>query len=94
MPMLPTNMQLQEQLKRILIQELQLMDIRPQDIQADEALFGDKMGLDSIDALEIIHQVKQYFGVEIRDMKEGRQALQTIGTLAQFIENQMVTADC
>lgn len=79
---------LKERLKKILVSELDLIDIEPSDIADDEPLFGEKYGLDSVDAIEIVYQVKENFGVEIRDMKEGRPALQSINTLAAFIEKR------
>ncbi len=79
-------MTLKEELKQIIITELNLKDILLEDIQDDEPLFGDKFGLDSIDAIELVFQLKKHFGVEIRDMKEGRPALESIDTLAAFIE--------
>lgn len=82
-------MSLKHQLKEIIIQELDLTDLHPQDIQDDDPLFGDKFGLDSIDAVELVFQVKANFGVEIRDMKEGRPALQSVNTLAAFIEKRL-----
>jgi acyl carrier protein len=81
---------LKERLKKILVAELDLIDIDPSDIDDDEPLFGEKYGLDSVDAIEIIYQVKENFGVEIRDMKEGRPALQSINSLAAFIEKRSV----
>ncbi len=79
---------LKERLKEILVAELDLIDVAPADIDDDAPLFGDTYGLDSIDAIEIVYQVKENFGVEIRDMKEGRPALQSINTLAAFIEKR------
>ena len=80
---------LKERLKKVLVEGLSLVDLEPEDIEDDDILFGDKFGLDSIDALEVIYQVKKHFGVVIRDMKEGRSALQSISTLAAFIEKRL-----
>jgi len=82
------TMALKQRLKEILVAELDLIDVAPMDIEDDEPLFGDKYGLDSVDAIEIVYQVKEKSGVEIRDMKEGRPALQSINTLAGFIEKR------
>ena len=82
-------MSIKNQLKEIIIQELDLADFQPHDIQDDDLLFGDKFGLDSIDAVELVFQVKANFGVEIRDMKEGRPALQSVNSLADFIEKRL-----
>jgi acyl carrier protein len=79
-------MTLKEELKQIIVTELYLEDIISEDIRDDEPLFGDKFGLDSIDAIELVFQIKKHFGIEIRDMKEGRPALESIDTLAAFIE--------
>jgi acyl carrier protein len=81
-------MTLKEKLKKIIITEPNLEAYTPEDIRDDAPLFGDELGLDSIDAIEIIFQVKKHFGVAIRDMKEGRPALQCINTLAAFIEKR------
>lgn len=82
------NINLKEQLKQIVINEFDLSDLGPEDIEDDDILFGDKFGLDSIDAVELVFQVKNHFGVEIRDMKEGRPALRSINTLAEFIQRR------
>jgi acyl carrier protein len=77
---------LKEQLKQMLIAELHMEDITPEDIGEDDLLFGKKFGLDSIDAVEVVYQLEKHFHVQIKDMKEGRPALQSINTLAAFIE--------
>ncbi len=82
-------MAIKDKIKEIIIQELDLADLHPQDIQDDDLLFGDKFGLDSIDAVELVFQVKANFGVEIRNMKEGRPALQSVNALAAFIEKRL-----
>ena len=75
-------------LKQVLIEELNLEDITPDEIEDDEALFGEGLGLDSLDAVELVVVVQKHFGVEIKDMEEGRPALQSINTLAAFIEGK------
>jgi acyl carrier protein len=81
-------MTIKEQLKQILVENLNLADIAPEDIGDDEPLFGEKFGLDSIDAVEIVFQVKAHFGVKIKNMKEGRSILQSINSLSDFIEKR------
>ena len=83
------HMTIKEKLKKLIVETLHLEDIRPEDIENDEPLFGEKLGLDSIDAVEIVFQVEQNFGVGIKNMKEGRPALQSINTLAAFIEARL-----
>jgi acyl carrier protein len=82
---MPTN-ELKKQLKSIIIEELNLEEIEPQQIGDDDPLFGDEgLGLDSLDAVELVVLVQKHFGVEIRDMDEGREALASITSLAEFI---------
>ncbi|VTR68977.1 Phosphopantetheine-binding [Desulfosarcina cetonica] len=78
-------MNLQNQLKQILVTELNIRDISPEAIDDDEPIFGDRLGLDSIDALEMVYQVEQHFGISIKDKNEARAALQSINTLAAYI---------
>lgn len=79
-------MSLKEDLKRILVKELNIEDVSPEEIEDDEPLFGNRLGLDSIDAVELVFQVEKHFGIAIKDMKEGRPALQSINSLSAFIE--------
>ena len=82
-------MEIKDRLKRLIVEELNIEDVAPHEIEDDEPLFGTKLGLDSIDAVEIVFQVEKTFGVAIKDMKEGRPALQSINSLAAFIEKRL-----
>jgi acyl carrier protein len=81
-----TSLPLNEKLKALLIEELRIANVRPEDIADDEPIFGDKLGLDSIDAVEVVYLIEKHFDIKIKDMKEARPALQSVNTLAAFIE--------
>ena len=83
-------MDLKDKLKKMIIEELQLEEITAEEIDDDAPLFGDGLELDSLDAVELVVQLQIYFGVEIKSIDEGRPALQSINTLAAFVEERMV----
>jgi len=76
---------LKEQLKTQIIKFLNLTDLTPADIKDDEPLFGDGLGLDSIDSLELIVLLKKEYGIDIRDPREGRKVLVDVATMADYI---------
>ena len=77
---------LKQTLKEQIIEQLNLEDLTPADIKDDAALFGDGLGLDSIDALEFIVLLEQNYGIKIADPSEGREIFQSVNSLADYIE--------
>jgi acyl carrier protein len=76
---------LKQNLKQEIITALNLPDIRPEDINDDEPLFGQGLGLDSIDSLELIVMIERNYGIKIEDPREGRKVLENINSMAEFI---------
>ena len=79
-------MTLKDRLKKIIVEELNLVDVVPEEIGDDDPLFGDRFGLDSIDAVELVFQLKKHFGVVIKNQSDGRTILQSVNTICAFIE--------
>ena len=61
------------------------MPIKPEEIANDMPLFDAGLGLDSIDALEIVLELQRSFGVEITDEEVGKRVLRSVGTIVEFI---------
>ena len=77
--------ELTEKLKKEIIEVLNLEDIKPEDIDVDAPLFGEGLGLDSIDALELIVLLEKNYGIKIEDPKEGRKIFTSVNTMANFV---------
>ncbi len=76
---------LKEQLKRQIIEALNLEEIEPGDIDNDSPLFGEGLGLDSIDALELIVLLEKNYGIRISDPKKGKEIFKSINVLADYV---------
>ena len=76
---------LKEELKGKIIEVLNLEDITLTDIQDEDALFGEGLGLDSIDALELIVLMDKEYGIKLSDPKKGKIIFQSINTMASYI---------
>jgi acyl carrier protein len=79
---------LKQQLKKQIIECLNLTTFKPEDIKDDEPLFGEGLGLDSIDSLELIVLLKREYGIIIQDPKEGRKVLVDVNTMVDYIEKK------
>ena len=78
-----------QKLKKQIIDCLGLEDLTPEDIDTEAPLFGEGLGLDSVDALELVVMVEKYHSIKITDMEVGKKAFFSLKSLAEFIkENQ------
>jgi acyl carrier protein len=76
-----------EKLKVQIIEQLNLAEVKPGDIQADAPLFGDGLGLDSIDALELIVLLEKHYGIKIQNPADGKKIFESVRTMAEFIKS-------
>ncbi|MDX2442369.1 MAG: phosphopantetheine-binding protein [Bacteroidales bacterium] len=74
-------------LKVQIIEQLNLEDMEPDEIDEDEPLFGDGLGLDSIDALELIVLLEKEYGIRIENPKDGQKIFYSVRSLAKFISD-------
>lgn len=78
--------ELKQQVKKQVITFLNLTGMEPEDIKDEDPLFGDGLGLDSIDSLELIVLLNREYGITIKDPKDGRKILVSINTMVDYIE--------
>ncbi|MCG3147545.1 MAG: Acyl carrier protein [Verrucomicrobiae bacterium] len=83
--------QLVTDLKSRIIETLKLQDITPGQIDENAPLFGSGLGLDSIDALELVVMLEKHYGIVIKDIEEGRPAFASVHALAEFIRAKQPT---
>ena len=76
---------IRKKLKELLVSQLSLEDIKPEEIKDDEILFGEGLGLDSLDAVEIVVLLQRNFGLEVKDMNQGKKIFQSLDTLANYV---------
>ncbi|MBL4594064.1 MAG: acyl carrier protein [Flavobacteriales bacterium] len=76
---------LKAKLKTQIIQYLNLLDITPEDIKDDTPLFGEELGLDSIDSIELIVLLEREYGIKITNPTEGRKVLVDVEQMAAYI---------
>jgi acyl carrier protein len=79
-------------LKQEIIAELKLEDLTPEDIDTDTPLFNEGLGLDSIDALELIVLLEKNYGIKIEDPKDGKKIFFSVRTMAEYITAHNVVA--
>ncbi|MBR6828257.1 MAG: acyl carrier protein [Prevotella sp.] len=73
------------ELKEKIIEALNLEEMSPDDIATDEPLFGEGLGLDSIDALELIVLLEKNYGIKLASPAEGKAIFTSVGTIAEYV---------
>lgn len=79
---------LKQTLKKQIIEQLNLEDVKAEDIKDDAPLFGSGLGLDSIDALELIVLLEKHHGVKITNPEEGKKVFVSINSMAEYISSK------
>jgi acyl carrier protein len=82
--------ELHHRVKELIIERLQLEGMKPDEIDDDAPLFGDGLGLDSIDALELVIGIEKTFGVRIQDEEVGAKAFASVNALVEFLRGKGV----
>ena len=74
------------ELKTEIINVLNLEGVKPEDIATDDELFGGGLGLDSIDALELIVLLEKNYGIKLKDPAQGKEIFRSVRTMAEFVQ--------
>lgn len=75
-----------EELKKQIIEALNFESMKPEDVDADAPLFREGLGLDSIDALELIVLMERKYGIKLKDPKQGKEIFRSVRTMAEYIQ--------
>jgi acyl carrier protein len=78
--------ELKNTLKQQIIESLNLEGMKPADIDDNAPLFGEGLGLDSIDSLELMVLLERNYGIKIEDAREGRKVLESVASMAAYIQ--------
>ncbi len=74
------------ELKNEIINVLNLEGVKPEDIATDDELFGGGLGLDSIDALELIVLLEKNYGIKLKDPAQGKEIFRSVRTMVEFVQ--------
>lgn len=77
---------LKNTLKAQIIEALNLQGMKPEDIDDNAQLFGEGLGLDSIDSLELMVLLERNYGIKVEDAREGRKVLSSVQSMADYIQ--------
>lgn len=86
----PEISELKREIKQLILDTLSITDIQPEEIENDKPLFGgtNKLTLDSVDGIEIIMAIQRKFQVRLNDQNLARHIIQSIDSMAEFIQNE------
>lgn len=73
-------------LKQEIIEVLNLEGVKPEDIDENASLFGEGLGLDSIDALELIVLLEKNYGIKLENANQGKEIFKSVKTMAEYIQ--------
>jgi acyl carrier protein len=79
---------LKGRIRKLIVEKLRLENVKPEEIQDETPLFGEGLGLDSIDALELVVALEKEFGIKITDEEVGVRVFRNLNTLAAFVQEK------
>lgn len=82
---MPYEMQLRQEMKRLIVDRLRLEGLTPDRIADDMPLFGEGLGLDSVDALELVVGIEKEFGISIKSHEVDKEIFRSVESLAKFV---------
>lgn len=84
--------EIKQKMKQLLVEQLSLEDITPEEIEDDMSLFGDGLGLDSLDAVEIVVLLQRNFDIEVKDLEKSREIFRSVNTLSEYVYEKKFSA--
>ncbi len=81
--------ELKQNLKNLLVDGLRLQDVRPEDIEDGAPIFVEGLGLDSVDALELVVLVEERYNIQIPDEDVGKRAFASIDALTDYVSTEL-----